>query len=174
MKALFLSKPNKEYQKSFEEYVQSYKNSDENFYYNFYKKALENFNEYLNDLDNYSKGIELPLGWVITSSFWLIDNNEVVGVIRIRHQDVLADGHIGYDISPYHRKRGYGTQILKLALVEAEKIGIKEAMVTCNIDNIQSKKIIEKNNGKLIETIFIQDENEHVHRYSIATSNSKF
>lgn len=174
MKDLFLSKPNKEYQKSFEEYVQSYKKVDDNFYFNFYKKALENFNEYLNDLHNYSKGIDLPQGWVRTSTFWLIDNNKVVGAVRIRHQDVLTDGHIGYDISPRYRKSGYGTQILKLALVEAEKIGIKEAIVTCNIDNMYSKKIIEKNNGKLLETIFIQEENENVYRYSIATLNNKF
>lgn len=81
---------------------------------------------------------------------------------------MLSDGNIGYDISPCYRKRGYGTQILKLALVEAEKIGMKEVMVTCNIDNIYSKKIIEKNNGKLLETIFIQEENEKVYRYSIS------
>ena len=46
-------------------------------------------------------------------------------------------------------EEGYGIQILKLALVETEKIGIKEVMVTCNIDNEFSRKIIEKNNGKL-------------------------
>lgn len=46
--------------------------------------------------------------------------------------------------------------------------------MTCNIDNMYSKKIIEKNNGKLLETIFIQEENENVYRYSIATLNNKF
>ncbi|WPC39894.1 GNAT family N-acetyltransferase [Clostridium sp. JS66] len=170
MKNLFLSKPDKEYQKSFEDYVLSYKKTDDDFYFNFYKKALENFDEYLNDLHNYYKGINLPQDWVRTSTFWLIDNSQVVGAVRIRHQDVLSDGNIGYDISPCYRKKGYGTQILKLALVEAEKIGMKEVMVTCNIDNIYSKKIIEKNNSKLLETIFIQEENEKVYRYSISLS----
>ena len=103
---------------------------------------MENFNEYVDDLYKYSKGIDLPKGWVTTSTFWLIDNNEVVGVVRVRYQDVGTDGHIGYDIAPDYRKKGYGTQILKLALVEAEKIGIKEVMVTCNIDNSFSRKII--------------------------------
>lgn len=48
-----------------------------------------NLNElrYLNNLHNYSKGIDLPQGWVRTSTFWLIDNNEVVGVVRIRHEE---------------------------------------------------------------------------------------
>lgn len=36
-----------------------------------------------------------------------------------------------------------------------------------NIDNIASKKIIEKNNGKLLGTIFDEEENEHLYRYVI-------
>ena len=170
---LFLSMPNKEYQKSFEDYVIAYKNADDKYYYTKYKKGIENFNEYVGNLYKYSKGIDLSVGEVITSTFWLIDNNEVVGVVRVRHQDVDTAGHIGYDISPCYRKKGYGTQILKLALAEAEKIGIKEAIVTCNIDNISSKKIIEKNNGKLLGTIFDEEENEYLYRYSIPTSNDK-
>lgn len=170
---LFLAKPNKEYQKSFEEYVIAYKKEGDDFYFNLYKKGLDNFNEYLNYLHNYSKGIDLPQGEVITSNFWLIDNNKVVGVVRIRHQEVEYSGHIGYDISPCYRKKSYGTEILKLALKEAVKIGIKEAIVTCNIDNISSKKIIEKNNGKLLGTIFDEEENENLYKYSIATSNDK-
>jgi len=173
MKDLFLSMPSKEYKKSFEDYVIAYKNADDNYYFTKYKKGMENFNEYVDDLYKYSKGIDLPKGWVITSTFWLIDNNEVVGVVRVRHQDVGTDGHIGYDISPDYRKKGYGTQILKLALVEAEKIGIKEVMVTCNIDNEFSRKIIEKNNGKLLGTIFDEEENENLYKYSISTSNDK-
>jgi predicted acetyltransferase len=169
MRELFLSVPSKQYQKSFKDYVTAYKNADDNYYFTKYKKGIENFDEYLSDLYKYSKGIDLPKGEVITSTFWLIDNNEVVGVVRVRHQDVWTDGHIGYDISPCYRKKGYGTQILKLALVEAGKIGIKEVMVTCNIDNIYSKKIIEKNNGKLLETIFDEAENENLYRYSIVT-----
>ena len=64
--------------------------------------------------------------------------------MRIRHQEVESGGHIGYDISPVYRKKGYGFQILKLALKKALEIGLKEVIVTCNINNIASKKIIEK------------------------------
>jgi predicted acetyltransferase len=60
-----------------------------------------------------------------------------------------------------------------LALGEAEKIGIKEAIVTCNIDNISSRKIIEKNNGKLLGTIFDEEENEYLYKYSIQTTTNK-
>ena len=170
MKNAFLIEPNKEYKKSFENYVLEYKKINDDHYFNKYKKALENFDEYINDLSNYSKGIDLLQDEVMTSTFWLIDNDEVVGVVRIRHQEVECAGHIGYDISPAYRNKGYGTNILKLALEKASKIGIKEAIVNCNIDNIASKRVIEKNNGELLGTIFDEEENENLYKYSVPTT----
>lgn len=167
MNNLLLVEPSIEFQKSFENYILAYKRNNDTHYLNIYEKGLEDFNGYLNYLNNISKGIEVPQGWVRTSTFWLIDNDEVVGVVRVRHQEVSTAGHIGYDISPCYRNKGYGTQILRLALIEAKKIGIKEVIVTCNIDNIASKKIIEKNNGKLLGTIFDEEENENLYKYSI-------
>lgn len=167
MNNLFLVEPIIEYQKSFENYILAYKIKNDIHYFNMYKKGLDDFHVYLNYLNNLSRGIEIPEGWVRTSTFWLIDNAEVVGVVRVRHEEVSTAGHIGYDISPSYRNKGYGTQILKLALAKAEEIGIKEAIVTCNIDNIASRKIIEKNNGKLLGTIFDEEENENLYKYSI-------
>lgn len=167
MKDLFLVQPNKNYQKSFENYALAYRKINDEHYFNKYKKALENFQDYLDDLDDYSKGNNLSEGEVITSTFWLIDKKEVVGVVRIRHEEVECAGHIGYDISPNYRNKGYGFQILKLALERSIKIGLEEVILTCNIDNISSKKIIEKNNGKFLGTIFDEEENEDMNKYSI-------
>ena len=158
MKDLFLTEPDKKYQKSFENYALSYEKINDKHYFNKYKKALESFQDYLKDL---------PQGEVITSTFWLIDKEEVVGVVRIRHQEVECAGHIGYDISPNYRNMGYGFQILKLALEKAIKIGLEEVILTCYIDNTASKKIIEKNSGKLLGTIFDEEENEYLYKYSI-------
>lgn len=110
-------------------------------------------------------------GEVITSTFWLINKKKVVGVIRIRHQEVETAGHIGCDISPDCRNMGYGNEILKLALERTEKIGIKEVVLTCNINNIASRKIIEKNNGKLLETVFDEEEDEYLYKYIITSTN---
>jgi predicted acetyltransferase len=172
MKDLFLVELSKEYQKSFENYAITYRKINDEHYFNKYKKALENFQDYLNDLHNYSKGKGLAQGEIGTSTFWLIDKKEIVGVVRIRHKEVECAGHIGYDISPDCRNRGYGFQILKLALEKAIKIGIEEVILTCNIDNLASKKIIEKNNGKLLGTIFDEEENEYLYKYSITLTNS--
>lgn len=165
--ALFLTEPDKKYQNSFQNYALAYRKINDEHYFNKYKKALENFKDYLNDLYNYSDGKNLPEGEVATSTFWLICKNEVVGVVRIRHQEVECAGHIGYDISPDYRNKGYGLQILKLALEKAIKIGLKEVILTCNVNNTASRKVIEKNNEKLLGTIFDEEENEHLYKYSI-------
>lgn len=172
MKDLFLIEPNKQYQKSFEKYALTYRKINDEHYFNKYKKSLENFEDYLKNLQNHSKGNDLPQGEVATSTFWLIDKKEVVGVVRIRHQEVECAGHIGYDISPDYRNRGYGFQILKLALGKAINIGIEEVILTCNIDNTASKKIIEKNNGKLLGTIFDEEDNEYMYKYSITVATN--
>lgn len=140
---------------------------DDIFYFNKYKKALDDFVGYLRELNNYSKGIDLPDGEVVVSTYWLIDRDDVVGVVRIRHQDIECDGHIGYDISPSRRNSGYGSHILRLALEKAREIGIEVVFITCNVDNIASKKIIEKNNGKLLGKIYDQAEDEWLYRYGI-------
>jgi predicted acetyltransferase len=167
LKVLFLVEPNEKFQKSFENYALSYRKINDEHYFNKYKKAIENFQDYLNDLHSYSKRQDLPQVEVLTSTFWLTDKKEVVGVVRIRHQEVEYAGHIGYDISPDYRNRGCGLQILKLALEKAMEIGLEEVILTCNIDNIASKKIIEKNNGKLLGTIFDEEENAYLYKFSI-------
>lgn len=168
MRDLFLVEPNKKYEKSFKKYVMAYKETNDEFYYNIYKKALDSFDEYIKDLSNYSKGINVSEGWVPFSTFWLINHDEVIGVARVRHKEIGHAGHMGADISPYHRNKGYGTETLALSLEKAKEIGLKEVIVTCNINNSASKKVIEKNNGKLLEVISHEEENEKLYKFSIS------
>lgn len=165
MNHLFLAEPNKKYQKSFENYAFAYKN--DSYYFGKYEEALKDFDDYINLLHANSKGLNVPQDWVPTSTFWLINEDNVVGVVRIRHREIGSAGHIGYDISPNYRNKGYGTEILKLALKIAFEMGIHEAIVTCSVTNLASKNIIEKNGGKLTGTIFDAEENDNLYRYRI-------
>jgi len=47
------------------------------------------------------------------------------------------------------RQRGYGTELLRLALIEARNLGIQPVRITCDDDNVASIKIIERNGGVL-------------------------
>jgi Predicted acetyltransferase len=173
MKGVFLAEPDKKYQKSFENYALAYKNINDDEYFNKYKKALENFDGYLKKLNRYRNGIDLPEGYVAVSTFWLIADDEVVGVTRVRHQEVECAGHIGYDISPCYRNKGYGTRILELALQKAGEIGITEAIVTCSVENTASKKIIEKNNGELLGTVYDEEDDENLYKYKISINSNQ-
>jgi predicted acetyltransferase len=103
---------------------------------------------------NNRNGIDLPAGMVPETAFWIInDNDEYVGRISIRHMLTgnlrTFGGHIGYNIRPSHWRKGYATEALGLALLEANKIGLNKVLVTCDKDNIGSKKVIEANGGVL-------------------------
>ncbi len=95
----------------------------------------------------------MPYGWSAYRTFWLEDKGEILAVIRIRDKDVEYYGHIGYDVAPLYRKKGYGTKILELGLEKAKKMGLKKIILTCLDKNWASQKIIEKNGGEMIKTI---------------------
>ena len=113
----------------------------------------ESFEDFVRRLNENSKGINSPAGYVPATMFWLIDNGEVIGRVHIRHEldDFLLreGGNIGYYIKPSKRKMGYGKKILGLALQEAKKMGFSKVLITCDEDNIGSSKIIEGNGGVL-------------------------
>ncbi|MBK9293924.1 MAG: GNAT family N-acetyltransferase [Oligoflexia bacterium] len=89
------------------------------------------------------------------TELWAVIDKTYVGRISIRHKlnaDLLVmGGHIGYDTCPSYRRKGVASAMLKKSLPIAKQLGIFEAMLTCNDDNIASIKIIEKNGGVLKE-----------------------
>lgn len=73
------------------------------------------------------------------------------------HKPYLNVGNIAYGIRPIERKRGYGTLLLKLLLLECEKFGMHEVCVSCFKENIASSKVIKNNKGKLEKEFFDDD-----------------
>ncbi|HON10797.1 MAG TPA: GNAT family N-acetyltransferase, partial [Chitinispirillaceae bacterium] len=61
-------------------------------------------------------------------------------------------GHIGFSVRPCERKKGYGTEILRMGLLYAKSLGIKKVMLGCFSDNLPSARTIEKCGGILTET----------------------
>lgn len=98
-------------------------------------------------------GVNVPPDRVPQSIFWLVQGQRIIGVsnLRPRLHEALAfeGGHIGYQIRPSDRRKGYATCLLKLTLVEARKQGLKRVMLTCQKKNVGSVRTIEKNGGRL-------------------------
>lgn len=126
-------------------------------------------------LEDNRLGRNLPEGYVPATTFWLVEDGEVIGVSNLRHRltDSLLQigGHIGYAIRPSRWGKGYGTLQLKLVLTEAAKLGIKRALVTCDEDNIGSARVMEKNGGVYENTVEVWNEGvfHRARRYWIDT-----
>ncbi|MFG1921905.1 GNAT family N-acetyltransferase [Cryptosporangium sp. NPDC048952] len=90
-------------------------------------------------------------GFVPATTFWWVDGDTYLGRLAIRHRltpDLLeAGGHIGYDIRPSARRQGHATAMLRAALPAAHALGINPALITCDTDNIASRRVIEQNAG---------------------------
>jgi predicted acetyltransferase len=116
-----------------------------------YAPAVLNFEGYLRRLDECRRGQHLPAGRVPSTEFWLEVGGVLVAGLRLRFRLNLElereGGHIGYDVRPSARRRGYGTQLLALGLVEARARRVWPVLLTADADNVGSIRIIEKNGG---------------------------
>jgi predicted acetyltransferase len=92
-----------------------------------------------------------PSGWTHTSTYWWVDGERYLGSIRIRHEEIppVLDqaGLIGYDIAPKERRQGHGTAMLRAALPIAKGLGFDRVLITCDPDNVGSRKVMENNGG---------------------------
>jgi predicted acetyltransferase len=111
-------------------------------------------------------------GRVPETIYWLVDADVFIGRLSLRHRlnESLMQfgGHIGYEIRPTQRLKGYGKLILRLGLEKAKAAGIQRALVTCDDDNIGSAKIIEANGGILENSILLTGRTVKTRRYWIA------
>ncbi|ERI93612.1 acetyltransferase, GNAT family [Clostridiales bacterium oral taxon 876 str. F0540] len=118
-----------------------------------YGITYEEFSAYLERNHNISRGIGLSSWQVPQTMYWLVIDGKPVGIgkLRSRLTDALlrVGGHIGYGITPSERGKGYGKIMLAELLKEAKKKKIEDVLLTCNEDNIASRKVIETNGGKL-------------------------
>lgn len=133
-------------EKAFLEIAMEYKAHGEKYYQRELNDPSFDMSEYIKALEENSKGINMAPGRVQQSTFWLVDDymDEIFGTSRLRHYLVpllaIAGGHIGYDVPPSKRRKGYGTKLLKLTLIKARELGLGRVLVTCDFDNAGRKR----------------------------------
>ena len=136
-----------------------------------YSPGLENFEKLLDKLKTYRTGENLPDGRVRSNTFFLFDGEKLLGSGSLRHRlsKTLAvyGGHIGYNVRPSERRKGYGSLILRLTLEKARAIGLERVFITCNTDNIGSVKIIENHGGRLENKLFYEPVGKLISQYWI-------
>lgn len=166
---VFLTEPSHQYKASFLEGVNEFQR--EGKYRGFdVQRLTNNFEEFLRSKIASNLYNHYP-EHVPATDFWLIDNDEYIGRLSLRHElNTLLwriGGHIGYEIRPSRRRQGYGRLILSLGLDKAREIGLKRALVTCDENNLGSKKVIEYNGGKFENAIEVEGSSVRKLRYWI-------
>lgn len=104
-------------------------------------------------------------GWVACTTWWWSEGSTYLGRIALRHELTKrlreVGGHIGYDVRPTARRQGHATAMLAAVLPHARRMDIDAVLLTCDVDNVASRRVIEVNGGVL------EDEFEGKLRYWI-------
>ena len=129
------------------------------------------FAAYVHRLLAESRGEGLPDGHVPQQTLWLLKSGRILGDCDIRWQlnEALEDhgGHIGYGIRPSDRRKGYGTLMLRLALGRARERGLRRVLLTCDVENVASSRVIEHNGGRLASQSYSERAGRMTKRYWI-------
>jgi predicted acetyltransferase/GNAT superfamily N-acetyltransferase len=87
--------------------------------------------------------------------FWILADVVFAGTINLRYQPAsealpfYVSGHVGYSIVPWQQRRSIATRALAQLLPLAEEVGLGRLLVTCDLDNAGSRKVILANGGRL-------------------------
>lgn len=113
--------------------------------------------------------------YVPSLTYFYVDNSDrIIGMINIRlglNEFLLKEGgHIGYSIRPSERRKGYGTSMLREALVFCKRIGLNKILITCDKINLASAGVAKNCGGKLEDEFYSELYKEVVQRYWIETA----
>lgn len=96
----------------------------------------------------------------------------VVGILSVRPElvdmtSLALIGHVSCSVLPGVRGRGYGRDVLNLAINYLRSFQGDEIMLTCFEDNYASRKMIEACNGKYHDSVTLFGLNTPLRRYTI-------
>jgi len=175
MNEIELLLPNKELESAALEYKREHFDNQE---YEMHGSSLfdhtHSYDGWLERLKNNSNEQTVNPDWVVSTTFFALRkcDNKIIGMIDIRHtlnQYLnLYGGNIGYGVRPSERKKGYATEILKLALKYCKQLGLQKVMLVCYKDNEASRKTII-NCGSVLEKEFVYTDGRIVQKFWVSS-----
>lgn len=109
--------------------------------------ASENFEEYV------AQRVDVSIRWDVPSTvLWYIAGEHYLGTLVIRHEltPELIDigGHVGYHVVAPWRRQGHATRMLAAGLAHCRRLGLDRVLLTCDPDNVASRRVILANGGQ--------------------------
>ncbi|GAB6434092.1 MULTISPECIES: GNAT family N-acetyltransferase [Bacillus] len=164
-----LLKPMHEYSGEIIAYRQAFLHSGEQPHGSSSLQNFDSLDEWFEKVSRQELGGNLLSNRVPSSQYLSFEKGELIGFVNIRHrlnEELLREsGHIGYSVHPDKRRQGYAIKQLKLALGEAQKLGLQRVLITCDKVNIASAKTIQKVGGVLEDEVVSSHTGEIVQRY---------
>ena len=155
----------------FMDFLDDFAAAGEAYREDFRQRVLDDFGGFVRTIRNNSRGRNLVPGYVSETMYVLVRGQTVLGGIHLRHglTESLCDlgGHIGYAVRPSDRRKGYGTEMLRLVLDRARRRGLRRVLVTCDSTNVASARVIESNGGRLESESFSERAGRITRRYWI-------
>lgn len=153
--------------------VEEFAAAGEGYPFNDAELARRDFAAFAADLRNESLGVGLPPGVVPQTTYVLLDGDgRALGEIRFRPYLTPPferhNGHIGYNVRPSERGKGYATRMLALTLEKARALGLERVMLPVEGENPASVRVIAKNGGTLERRIIDEEPGKPVALYWIA------
>ena len=133
---------------------------------------IKDFEEWLHKIQDENVKEKVKEGRVQSTLYLGIRKSDgrMIGTIQIRHElnEYLLNigGHIGDGVRPSERRKGYATEMIRLALEKCKEIGLDKVLITCNKDNIGSRKSIQ-NNGGILENETLDEIGKELQRFWI-------
>lgn len=91
-------------------------------------------------------------------TMWMWDG-DFCGSINLRYVEGTDElppyvpGHMGYAVVPWKQRNGYATEALKQFLPNARERGLKRVTLTCDANNVASRKVITANGGEMLQIL---------------------
>ena len=130
-------------------------------------KKVEDFPAFVEKSRQMEKETDDP-NWSTVTSYYAFIDGEIAGKISCRWEldkgDLArAGGHIGYVTSPAFRRQGIMSDLLQFALASYRERDLLSVLIPANVNNLPSRKTIEKAGGHLENIIRLEDDFSAAH-----------
>ena len=170
---LQLTPPSENLYLKFMDFVENMRANNQTLWDPYLPKENESATEFVDRLRRRETNPEAPL--VPETIYWAVYQGNVVGRISLRHRLEgnlhKIGGHIGYEVSPMWRRKGFATEMLRQILLTDKAREIGKLLLTCSPTNEASNKTIIANGGFFSKTVFVDFIGEDRNHYWIDLEN---